>query len=135
MENQAGLINSSQSGVESHWPGVGAQGWTLDPVGSQQSVADRGQAGITEHENNAVNEYTVRRVKSSLAKPVFAQDTFGSNSSANWQKPGSGDAFNVNGTVPGRLVVTEVSQDSFESTPEAEARALLVTGEAIERCC
>ncbi len=129
---KSGLINSAKDDVQAYWqPGRGEQSWTLDPLGNQLALSDQGTASYFQNTPNKANEYTSRKVQAAAAKPAFASDAFASDTSSHWSKPGSGDAFNVNSGVAGRLVVTTVSQDTISSVQEPTPAAILLLGESM----
>ena len=118
---------SSGGAIEDHWK-LRDRDWTLDQVGNQTAVADYGITWRTDA-FNAANEYSSttgsRKARADQGPPeVPMQDFFATDTSTNYTKPGSGDAFSVSGGV---LTFTTVANDAIEN----EDRALVVTGEDI----
>ena len=134
---KAGLINTGNTDTQAFWTRSG-QRWTLDATGNPTAVDDWDNAagGFLNGRQSTydkANKLTAVSARANRGKSPRT-DPFTSNTAANWAKPGSGDAFDVNATNTGALTVTAVSQDTLASgtniggVQEAGPQAVLTWG-------
>lgn len=130
---QPTYTSGTMTGVASHWTRREKE-WTFDAQGNHTAMKDFGKSNWIVAEYNAANEHDDdaddREVHTDGPSRVIDEE-FSTDTSANWTKPGSGDAFDVNSTNSGYLTFTTVAQDMIDSQQEGEARAFVITGEDI----
>jgi hypothetical protein len=125
----AGTASGGTLTVSSAWDRKD-QNWGLDALGNQlsQDTPSGGSAFFT-NTPNSVNEYTSRTaLGNSNNRAVVADGSFTGDSSSNWTKIGTSDAFNVNTSNSGCLTVTAVSQDTVDGYLEPTAQAIILRG-------
>ncbi len=125
--DKSGVLNSGKTDVP-FW-NAGNDAWTLDPLGNPTATTQL--VGGTQTTLNAQNQIITRKVQGQYPAPIFIDWLYLSSDSVNWQKPGSGDAFDVAGTFSSGLTFTTVAQDTLNGTTEGEARAFVLEPESL----
>jgi RHS repeat-associated protein len=126
--DQKGLLTSSKDDTSSGFF-QNDQSWSLDAQGNPTTTGSDESSSLVQATYNSQNQLVTRSVKGNVANTGFTDD-FSSDTSANWTKIGSGDAFTVDSVGdPGYLDMTSVSQDTIGGQAEDEARnVVLLTG-------
>ncbi|QNN21540.1 RHS repeat-associated core domain-containing protein [Planctomycetales bacterium ZRK34] len=127
---KSGRLNTTANPpVVDDWPwNVRKQVWTLDALGNQLEVQQRTNGDIVEHAPNAANEYVQRNANGDKAKTALSDYMNSSGTHDWWSNEGGTDQWDI---ANGWMTITSVSQDTIDSVPEDESRAVLLFGEDV----
>lgn len=106
-QDKQGLINAGKTDTESYWT-LGKQAWNLNALGNPLDTDERTANDWQVSTYNNANEISTRNARADSAKSAFCNDTFDTDSSANWSLMDGGDSFQVDYNNSNVLEITGV---------------------------